>query len=187
MSNCNVQCGRTPYHTYQNSIGKLSIYNANPDPLGQAQGIVLPVGTSLATFTIPKMSILLGWYQCDFNANLTLDPSLNLSYRPLDAVNPAPVTQQYIAATGELNVLENEIVTTRSTYPDEYTTLPRMMQKMNQLGFFTCDFAKMIANPTTFMNGNPNRNINIRNDDLLQSFIAAPVYIDLSWIYGTNS
>jgi len=186
MSNCNVQCAKSHIHTYQQPIGKLSIYNANLDPIGQAQGIELQPSHN-AIFSIPKMSVLLGWYICDFNPNLLINPSLNFSFRALDTTATLPTTQQYITNYDFLNVLENEINMDKSMHPDDYTTLPRMMQRMNQLGFFTCDFAKMIGQASNFMDNNANRNLTIENADLIQGYIVAPVYLDLSWIYGTNS
>ena len=186
MSNCNVQCAKSHIHTYQQPIGKLSIYNANLDPIGQAQGVDLPAGHN-ATFSIPKMSVILGWYICDFNPQLVINPSLNFSFRPLDSSATIPTTQQYIGNFDILNVLENEINMDKSVHPDDYLTLPRMMQRMNQLGFFNCDFAKMIGTSSNFMDNNTDRNVTIINADFLQGFIVAPVYLDLSWIYGTNS
>jgi hypothetical protein len=186
MSECNVQCGKTPYHTYQNSIGKLSIYNANTDPLGQGKGIVLPNGLSATPFKIPKMSVIVGWYQCDYNASEVLNPSSNLSFKPLDSVFPLPIGQQYIGNGNDLNILENEIITDRSAHPDDYTTLPRIMSRMNQLGFLTCDFSKMIGQSSNFMDGDPERNLAMTNTDVFASYIIAPVYIDFSWIYGVN-
>lgn len=185
MSDCNVQCGKTPYHTYQNSIGKLSIYNANTDPLGQAKAIEVKSAQS-TTFSVPKNSVLLGWYKCDSNVSKVMNPAANFSYSALDTNVTLPLTTLYITNPLNLNVLENEINSDRSVHPDDYTTLPRMMQRMNQLGFFTCDFTKMIGQSSNFMNGNPNRNITIFNADLLQDVLAAPVYLDLSWLYGTN-
>lgn len=185
MSECNVQCGKTPYHTYQNSIGKLSIYNAQTDPLGQGKGIEVK-STQSATFSIPKNSILIGWYKCDSNAAKVMNPTLNFSFSPLDT-NVAPATDVFVTNPLDLNVLENEIIANKLTYPDDYTSVPRIMQRMNQLGFFTCDFAKMIGQTANFMNGTPDRNITVFNSDLLQDYLIAPVYIDFSWLYGTNA
>ena len=186
MSNCNVQCAKSHIHTYQQPIGKLSIYNANTDPLGQAQGIVLDPAHS-ATFSIPKMSVLLGWYICNFNPAAIIDPSLNFSFKPLDTLATLPIFSQYITNYNFLNVLENEINYDKSIHGDDYATIPRIMERMNQLGFFTCDFAKMISQVSNFMDNNTDRNLTIENADPVQGYIVAPVYIDLSWIYGTNS
>lgn len=188
MSECNVQCGKTPYHTYQNSIGKLSIYNAQTDPLGQGKGIEVKA-TQSATFTIPKNSILLGWYKCDSNAAKVMNPTLNFSYSPLDTNAGVPATNVYVTNPLDLNVLENEINADKSVHPDDYTTLPRMMQRLNQLGFFTCDFAKMIGQTANFMNGSPDRNITVFNSNVAPDpdLLIAPVYIDFSWLYGTNA
>ena len=45
----------------------------------------------------------------------------------------------------------------------------------------------MIGQASNFMDNNTDRNLTIENADPVQGYIVAPVYIDLSWIYGTNS
>lgn len=187
-ANCNVQCGKTPYHTYQEQNGRLVMDIAYQDNNPMQVGVLkynIPGGGGTQTIEIPKNSILVG-----IISNIT-DPAIsevtgNTRFYPITNAAFGMGGVGIDSAQEPINIYEYEGI--RKALDVNLTLADTVRYFIDGLPFMTCEGFKLESTngATMFNNGEPLRGIKMAGIGIPDGFYFSPVYLDFSWLFGTN-
>lgn len=178
---CDVECTPLQTHTFQSNNGVNRMAN----------NIVVPVASVAVTVALPLYSIILGTFKNPSTGGAVNNgfPSLASTWTALELLNSGGVgasdisfvDNSNVGGTQKFNYIEYDLHRMRIETPPNVSSMLKVMEYINSLGFLTCQMFKQ--------NGIYNAGFNQTRDILLQdssaviSYTCSIVWIDYSWLF----